>query len=256
MSSDYVSRLRAELLRAGAAGQASRRRAHAVRRIRPLAAAVAVCLLAAGVVSTLPGERRETPTQDAATLTYRVQTGDAARAAQILRQRLNTAGITAQVTAGDRTLTITAPAAARADVTALTAPGRFAMYDWERSVLGPDGRPAPTDPAMTGGQDAGHTAALTQAEARSRAAKRPGARALQAAADGSPLREPPRSPTRTSRAHAPARTPPAATRPSRSTSRRAGKTRSRRLPASSRSAAARTGPDRATRSGPPSTSRS
>ena len=109
-----------------------------------------------------------------------MQTGDATEAAQILRERLNAAGITAEVTAGDGTLTITAPDTARADVTALTAPGRLAIYDWERSVLGPDGRPAPTDPAVTGGPGAGQAAALTEAEARSRADKRPGARALQA----------------------------------------------------------------------------
>ena len=184
MSSDYISRLRAELLRAGAAEHAPRRRARAVRRLRPLAAAAAVALLVATVVLTLPGDRRdEIPAQgssDAVTLTYRVQTGDATEAAQILRERLNAAGITAEVTAGDGTLTITAPDTARAAVTALTAPGRFAIYDWERSVLGPDGRPAPTDPAVTGGPGAGHAAALTEAEARSRAAKSPGARALQA----------------------------------------------------------------------------
>jgi preprotein translocase subunit SecD len=184
MSSDYISRLRAELLRAGAVGRARRRRARAVRRLRPLAAAAAVGLLVATVVLTLPDARRdEIPAQgsgEAVALTYRVQTGGATQAAQILRERLNAAGITAEVTAGDRTLTITAPDAARADVTGLTAPGRLAIYDWERSVLGPDGRPAPIDPAVTGGQDAGRAAALTEAEARSRADTSPGARAVQA----------------------------------------------------------------------------
>ena len=47
-------------------------------------------------------------------------------------------------------------------------------------MLGPDGRPAPTDLAVTGGPDASRAAALTEAEARSRAGKSPGARALQA----------------------------------------------------------------------------
>jgi preprotein translocase subunit SecD len=185
MSSDFIPRLRAELLRAGAAEHAPRRRARAVRRLRPLVAAAAVALLVATVVVSLPGERRdEIPAQgssDAATLTYRVQTGDATQAARILRERLDAAGITAAITAGDSTLTITAPEAARADVTALTAPGRFAIYDWERSVLGPDGRPAPADPAVTGGPDASHATALTEAEARARAAMTPGARAVQAA---------------------------------------------------------------------------
>ena len=184
MSSDYISRLRAELLRAGAPEQAPRRGARTVRRLRPVAAALAVAVLVSTVVLTFSGERRdEIPAQgsgDAVTLTYRVQTGDATQAAQILRERLNGAGITAEVTASDRTLTITAHDAARADLTALTAPGRLAIYDWERSVLGPDGRPAPTDPAVTGGPDAGHAAGLTEAEARSRAGESPGARALEA----------------------------------------------------------------------------
>jgi hypothetical protein len=35
-------------------------------------------------------------------------------------------------------LTITAPAGARADVRALTARGELTIYDWERSVLGPE----------------------------------------------------------------------------------------------------------------------
>ena len=117
MSSDYISRLRAELLRAGAAEHAPRRRARAVRRLRPLAAAVAVALLVATAVLTLPSERRdEVPTQDPSdvvTLTYRVQTGDATQAAQILRERVNAAGITTEVTAGDGTLTITAADTAR-----------------------------------------------------------------------------------------------------------------------------------------------
>jgi preprotein translocase subunit SecD len=184
MSTDYISRLRAELLRAGAAEPAPRRRARAVRRLRPIAAVAAVALVVATVVLTLPGDRRdEIPAQgasDAVALTYRVQTGDATEASQILRERLEAAAITAEVTTGDGTLTITAPDTARADVTALTAPGRLAIYDWERSVLGPDGRPAPTDPAVTGGPSASHAAAVTETEARSRAAKTPGARAVQA----------------------------------------------------------------------------
>jgi len=185
MTSDYISRLRAELLRAGAAEHAPRRRARAVRRLRPLAAAAAVALVVATAVVTVPGQLRdETPAQSssaAATLTYRVQNGDATQAAQILRERLNAADVTAAITAGASTLTITAPDSARADVNALTAPGRFAIYDWERSVLGPDGRPAPADPEVTGGPDASRATALTEAEARSRAGESPGARALQAA---------------------------------------------------------------------------
>jgi preprotein translocase subunit SecD len=193
MSSDYISRLRAELLRAGATQPATRRRARAARGLRPPAAAAAVALLVAALVFALPGQRhdeRPAPSHgDTISLTYRVQS--AGMADEILRERLNAAGISAQLSSGDGTLTISAPPADRAAVIALTAPGRFALYDWERSVLGPDGRPDPTDPAVTGGPGAGQEGALTEAEARSRAAKRPGARALEADGGWFALRDAP-----------------------------------------------------------------
>jgi preprotein translocase subunit SecD len=176
--SDYVSRLRAELLRAGGAEVAPRRRARVARRVRPLAVAMAVALVVVAVALIVPGARRdEVPAQGSGTFTYRVDGGDAARAAQILRERLDAAGIDGKVTAGAGTLTIVAPGS---DVTALTAPGRFAIYDWERSVLGPDGRPAPTDVAVTGGPNAGQDAALPEAAARSRAERVAGGVAVEA----------------------------------------------------------------------------
>ena len=110
------------------------------------------------------------------TLAFRAPSSETVQ--QILRARLSAAGIDAQVSSGDATLTIMAPRAARADVMALTAPGRFAVYDWERSVLGPDGRPAPTDASVTGDPGAGQQGGLTEAEARSRAGQRPGAHAF------------------------------------------------------------------------------
>jgi hypothetical protein len=83
------------------------------------------------------------------------------------------------VTPGAGTLTITGELT-RADLTALTAPGRLAVYDWERSVLGADGRPHPADDGVTGGPGAGTAAGLSEAEARERAAKVPGAQVVQA----------------------------------------------------------------------------
>ena len=134
MSSDYLSRLRAELLRAGAAEQARHRRARAVARLAPLAAAAAVAVLVVALVLAWPGERRdELPAQlprDTVTLAYRLQTGDVNAAAQIMRARLNAAGIAAEVNVRDRTVTITAPHAARSAVTTLTETGHFAIYDW------------------------------------------------------------------------------------------------------------------------------
>jgi preprotein translocase subunit SecD len=182
MSSDYVSRLRAELLRAGALEQSRRRRTQVLTRLRPVAVMAAVALLVATVALTVPREGRdEVPAEQrgAETLTYRLPTGDVTEAARIMRARLSAAGIGAEVVARNGTLAITAAHEARAAVTALTAPGRVAIYDWERSVLGPDGRPAPTDISVTGGMAAGQDAELTEAEARSRAAKHPGARAVR-----------------------------------------------------------------------------
>jgi SecD/SecF fusion protein len=47
------------------------------------------------------------------------------------------------------------------------------FYDWEANVLGPDGRPAPADPKVTGGPNAGRAGAISLYDAVLRAAKRP-----------------------------------------------------------------------------------
>jgi preprotein translocase subunit SecD len=52
---------------------------------------------------------------------------------------------------------------------------RLQFYDWETKVIGPDGRPAPRDPKVTGGPNAGRTGALSLYDAVLRAAKRPAA---------------------------------------------------------------------------------
>jgi|GEM_PF-6569794 len=52
---------------------------------------------------------------------------------------------------------------------------RLQFYDWEANVIGPGGRPAPGDPKVTGGVDAGRTGAITLYEAVMRAAARPAA---------------------------------------------------------------------------------
>ena len=92
MTNDYISRLRAELLRAGAAEQARRRRSRAVARLGPLAAAAAVAVLVVTLMLAWPGERRDEvpvdPSRDAVALTYRLPTGDVTAAAQIMRARL------------------------------------------------------------------------------------------------------------------------------------------------------------------------
>jgi SecD/SecF fusion protein len=51
---------------------------------------------------------------------------------------------------------------------------QMAFYDWEPNVIGPDGKPDPTNPAVTGGQAAGDpSAGLPLYEALLRAEKRP-----------------------------------------------------------------------------------
>jgi preprotein translocase subunit SecD len=186
MSSDYIPRLRQELLRAGAREQTRWRRA-AARGVRPLAAAAAVALVALAVVLVFPAghgnERAVEQASDTIRLSYRAAGPTTEQTAQVVRDRLSADGVQdARVSVsptGD--LAIVAPAGARADVAALVRSGRFAIYDWERSVLGPRGAPAPRDANVTGGQDAGHGAAITKAAADARG--RP-VRALGSAPNG------------------------------------------------------------------------
>lgn len=54
------------------------------------------------------------------------------------------------------TIDLTGDAAARvARDPSVIARARIAFYDWEANVIGPDGRPAPTDQSVTGGMTAG-----------------------------------------------------------------------------------------------------
>jgi SecD/SecF fusion protein len=65
---------------------------------------------------------------------------------------------------------------------------QLAFYDWEINVIGPDGKPAPTDPAVTGGSaggDASSPAALSLYDALLRAEKRPAKAEPNNSRDGS-----------------------------------------------------------------------
>ena len=109
-------------------------------------------------------ETSATDAPDAPGLAYRVEPPTVAAAeqtAEVMRARLAAAGIEGAVVSvsPDPGVTITASAAARADVEALAQRGRLGFYDWERSVLGP----------LAGG---------TRAEAAARAAAVPGARVV------------------------------------------------------------------------------
>ena len=146
MSSDYITRLRHELLRAGASSPSERRSVHVQRALRPLpavAAAAAVAVAAVALVLAWPasdtGERPVEPAKGGVPITFRVEPPTAAeQTAQVMRDRLDLAGVRGATVSVSSTgsLTITAPAGERSAVTALTERGRVAFYDWERSVLG------------------------------------------------------------------------------------------------------------------------
>jgi preprotein translocase subunit SecD len=185
MSSDYIPRLRRELLRAGATKPS--RSAHAARALRPLVAAAAVALVVLAVVLAFPrgDEPPSRPSEPAAgtlQLSYRGEPSSAEASARVMTERLTAAGVRdagVSVAAGGA-LAITVPSSARADVAALADRGRLAVYDWERSVLGPRSTPAPRDERVTGGPDAGRDAATTKSVAEARAADAPGGRAVRA----------------------------------------------------------------------------
>jgi hypothetical protein len=119
--SDYIERLRGELLRAGATKQRRVR----VRSLRPALALAAAAAIVAVVVIALP--QRSDEREAGPVAAYRVD-GGAGPSAALLRERMRVAGIAGTVAIeGD---TITVPEAARG----LTAPGRLAVYDAERGL--------------------------------------------------------------------------------------------------------------------------
>jgi preprotein translocase subunit SecD len=180
MSTDFIPRLRAELVRAAERRRSPWRRV--LPALRPMAAVAAVALVVVAVVIAVDrsGSR-------SGEFEYTVAGAAAERAAEVMRERLAVAGVAgATVSVGsDGRLAIDAPPESRAAVAALTRPGEFAIYDWEASVLGPDGRPAALDEDVTGGADAGSSAAVPRAEAEARAAAAPdGARVVRAREGG------------------------------------------------------------------------
>jgi preprotein translocase subunit SecD len=129
MSSDYIPRLRSELLRAGAAPQ---RRWRPALALRPVAVAAAVALLVVAVVIALPlGTDERAAGPGAAGHTYSVEPPAAAeQTAKVIRDRLDAAGVDADVSVAGSTLTISD--ADGKDIASLVKPGRLTIFDWER----------------------------------------------------------------------------------------------------------------------------
>jgi SecD/SecF fusion protein len=88
--------------------------------------------------------------------------------------RLRALGVAHQVQGRGRDrLLITVPRKAVAAMKAVAGAGQLVFYDWEANVIGPAGKPAPIDPKVTGGPDAGRGGSLALYEAVLRASKRP-----------------------------------------------------------------------------------
>jgi hypothetical protein len=118
--SDYIERLRGELLRAEAA---PRRRRVRVPRLVPAAAALAAVIAVLAIA--LPRGANDEREATGPTATYRVSS-DAAETADVLRERLRAVGIAGEVVVeGD---SVTLPEAPRG----LLAPGVLAVYDAAR----------------------------------------------------------------------------------------------------------------------------
>jgi hypothetical protein len=158
MSSDYISRLRSELVGAAEREQARgglASRLPAPRRILVPAlgiAALAAVLVAVGLSALQLGPSEPAVTQPGELrVSYRVVSGEPAAIAETIQRRLAAAGV------GGVTVTTDAGAIvidaddgrARSAIAALTVPGQFAIYDWETSNLRPDGPDDPTSPPAT-----------------------------------------------------------------------------------------------------------
>jgi SecD/SecF fusion protein len=182
--SEYITRLREELVGAAAREQAGQRRRPHVRPRRlalviAAAAIVAALVLSASAIELTRDDEPVVSLPAGSALTYRVApvpgadgAAAAERSADILRARIAAAGISGATVsvAGDR-VGVDIDGASLADVAALAVPGRLAIYDWEASVLGPNGRPAPGDSTVTGDPGAGQEASVSQYQAVLRAAK-------------------------------------------------------------------------------------
>jgi len=101
------------------------------------------------------------------------------RAIDVMRDRVDALGVAEPEIqrTGDNQIAVALPGVANAE-RAEEQVGQVAQlffYDWEANVIGPDGRPAPADPNVTGGQAAGSASrppAITQYEAIQRAEDR------------------------------------------------------------------------------------
>jgi SecD/SecF fusion protein len=142
-------------------------------------------LIASAVVISQKPTKKGLDLQGGVELVYQAQptkqqpvTSDALqRAIDVMRDRVDQLGVAEPELqrSGSNQITVALPAvknlAQAIDQVGTVA--QLAFYDWELNVIGPDGRPAPDDPAVTGGASAGTVGAISLYEAVLRAAKQP-----------------------------------------------------------------------------------
>jgi SecD/SecF fusion protein len=157
-----------------------------------LALVIALVLVSLVVIVGIPGVVKRKPTRlgldlkGGVQLTYRAEpttvakvTGESLnRAVEVIRKRVDQLGVAQPEIqrSGADEITVALPDVSNAK-RAIEEVGKTAQlyfYDWETNVIGPEGKPEPDNPAVTGGADAGSTVSgLTEYKAVLRAAKRP-----------------------------------------------------------------------------------
>ena len=102
------------------------------------------------------------------------------RAIEVMRDRVDQLGVSEPEIqrSGENQISVGLPDVENAEE-AQQQVGQVAQlffYDWEPNVIGPDGKPAPTDPEVTGGPQAGRVGGISLFEAIERASQRPAIR--------------------------------------------------------------------------------
>jgi SecD/SecF fusion protein len=99
------------------------------------------------------------------------------RAIDVMRERVDQLGVAEPEIqqAGANQISVALPAVKNLGqaIAQVGTVAQLAFYDWEVNVIGPDGRPAPTNPAVTGGPAAGSAGAMKLYDAILLASKRP-----------------------------------------------------------------------------------
>jgi SecD/SecF fusion protein len=99
------------------------------------------------------------------------------RAIDIMRKRVDALGVSEPEIqrSGSDQISVSLPDVKNADdaQAQVGTTAQLFFYDWEKNVVGKDGKPAPTDFSVTGGPQAGQTGCLPEYDALARAKRRP-----------------------------------------------------------------------------------